>query len=138
MDLNVMKNNIWNIVLTTIATGLLGILGYLLLNLVSLQTTQHTIKATVFTKEDSAILRQQLTDVMNDIDTRIQLIERDISWIKPGGGVPIMKQFDDIGSLVPEGGGDGASFAPIPMPDPPSPEQQQQQQIPRYDLRKGK
>lgn len=77
-----MKINYWSIIFTAIITALIGLLGYLLASTSELQKKDASRDAIEFTTKDATILRQELTDIMTDIDLRISLIERDIQWVK--------------------------------------------------------
>lgn len=97
-----MKDNIWNIILSTLATAILGILGYVLITLNIMQQDQAAQHAVDFNSKDAATLQRELTDIMTDIDMRIRLIERDVQWIK-------MISPDKIQSME----------QPDPSPEPP-------------------
>ena len=77
-----MKDNIWNIVLGTLATAILGLLGYVLLNLGEMQQQNAQQQALEFTITDANKLHDELTDIMNDVDMRLRLLERDIQWLR--------------------------------------------------------
>ena len=103
-----MKDNIWNIVLGTLATAILGLLGYVLINLNAIQQEQAGRRTVEFTTVDANELQKELTKIITDVDMRIRLIERDIQWIKMGAGpMPVVDPPFKIDAL------------PDPSPDPP-------------------
>ena len=103
-----MKDKIWNIMLGTLATAILGLLGYVLVNLNNMQQQEAAQTALDFTNQDAAQLQKELTQIITDIDIRLRLIERDIQWLKSGSNFSIIES---------------------PMPDPPPPPEP-----PRYKL----
>jgi len=106
-----MKSIVWNIILTTLATALLGLLGWTLLHVSRLEQAEASRSATEFKMQDAAQLQKELTKIMTDIDIRLRLIERDIQWIK-GGSIDPEPAADGNGGAL-------KSFLDIPIPDPP-------------------
>ena len=94
------KNNLWNILLTTLATAILGLLGWILLHVTALEQASARRDAVEFTRQDAAQLQRDITEIVTDVDMRLRLIERDIQWLK--GGSMISQMYGDP-----------------PQPDPP-------------------
>ena len=92
--------------LGTLATAILGLLGYVLITLNTIQQHDAAQAALEFTTQDAAQLQKELTKIITDIDIRIRLIERDIQWIKMGG-----KSLDELPMV--------GSAPPDPTPEPP-------------------
>lgn len=140
------RENMWNIVLTSLVTAAFAVLGWLALSVIQLQ---NQYAAETAEKE----LRNDVTDVMNDVDKRLAVIEA--VMIFRGGGsaavkeeipipIPPMMQmpqpipFDPFDESADEES--ALEAAPEPQMQEPQMQQQQQQQrnfeAPRYNLRK--
>lgn len=99
-----MKNTFWNVIISTLATAILGVLGYVLITLNAIQQNEAAQNAVDFNSRDASLLQRELTDIMTDIDIRLRLIERDIHWLR-GGYMPLE--------------GSGPEPEPMPPPAPP-------------------
>jgi len=110
------KEHVWNAVLAAIATALLGIVGWLSLSVIHLQNQQAA-------EDAEKKLRADITDVMNDVDKRLAVIEA------------LMRRDPISPSVLPSPPTTASpnifSDDPEPSPEPPSP----QIPLPRYDLR---
>lgn len=128
-----MKINYWNIIFTSVMTALLGCLGYVLISISDLQRKDASRDATEFSTKDADRLRQDLTDIMTDIDLRISLMERDVEWIK----VLQSPQSQTIPSQSAEANSDQPDPAPsVPSPTSDSPSTEESQKPIKYDLRR--
>jgi hypothetical protein len=114
-------------------TAVLGVLGWMALSVVTLQSQMAADRA-----EDA--LRDDLQDAFNDIDKRLAVMENNQQWMgrrQQPEPVPvpmpapammpydIVEPFEDIGE----------DLAPEPVPPAPEPEDELPTFKPRYDFR---
>lgn len=106
------KGTVWNAFLAALMTASFAVIGWLTLSVIKLQN-QYAAE----TAEKQ--LRQDITDVMNDVDKRLAIIE---ALMLRGA----MREQQLLDPEVPE--------APAP-PDPDEAAPEPLPQLPRYDLR---
>ena len=147
------SQSIWNALLTVLGVALLACLGWQMSEISKLKEMQAAESSVEFTTKDANELRDELTTIMQQIDLRISLIERDIDWIKTMPGLkeasagwepPIPAPQEDPAPVM-------IDPAPKPSPEPPPPpktdlpsstklddiiQREMKQMTPRYNLRK--
>lgn len=108
------KEQIWNAILAAVGTALLAVIGWLALSVIQLQTRNAAEDA-----EEN--LRQDITDVMNDVDKRLAVIEALVR--REPRTTPPMPDFS-VPNMFGDDESDDEDTPPEPLP-----------QMPRYDLR---
>lgn len=109
------KEQVWNAILAAVGTALLAVIGWLALSVIQLQTRNAAEDA----EEE---LRQDITDVMNDVDKRLAVIEALMRRDSPATTSPIPSF--SVPNILGDDQGDDED-----RPSEAAP------QMPRYDLR---
>ena len=118
-----------SIIWTALGTAALGVIGWLCLSVIHLQNQYAAESA-------EKKLRQDVTDVMNDVDKRLAVIEALMTRsaaAEPVPPAPVPVPYDPF---VPDLLQQAPEPPMAPMEEPEEEPQQQRQFAPRYDLRK--
>jgi len=140
------KSTLWNAVLAVIGVSLSGVLTLLYNKVDTLEQHQAEIQATLFTNDDGASIRSDLTIQFASIDKRLSLMDADSAWMQrwfdhiqpkanPGGVVHYPPAPESMDAAEPEMPPPVAqTYSPIPF----NRANQSVQQRPAYDLRAEK
>lgn len=110
--MQIKRETFWGIIITALCTAFITVMGWIILEIIDLKNKQAVAEA-----EDD--LRDKITDVFNDIDKRMAVIEAINQRSNTNIPTPVM---------VP--------YSSDPLPEPLISESAEQFDGPRYDLRK--